>query len=511
MSNLAALGFYTPLLITQIIICLSAIIMFIKTRRNGMFIFLCFCVIGWLIIDMAILFVKDLELNIYIWNIGLIFVGFSPLATFLVFFRYYLPERKIPPYIMILLFIIPSLNALVALTSYNHDLLRTVNIISISPVRIVEITWGVWFWVHTAFSYVFAIAGAAMLVYGYRQMPKFYRLPSALFIIAFSVMLAGNLVFLLEILPTSVDPTGMGAAIAGIFMFFALYRSNQSIFNRFAKGQVFDYLDEIILVLSRDKKIEDFNASARLWFSSLGIDPVSCLLPDILDTLKQKGAVFKGKSENEDGQDISFTHDGITVILNLRLYEMTDKKAKTIGTIAIFTNVTQNRILLERIEKKAGMDHLTGIANRLAYDGAKERLNTDEYMPLSVIVCDANGLKQVNDTLGHKYGDLLLQAIAEVFEKVLPKSYFVARIGGDEYIFLLPCTDLEGTHRFMDQIREALANRDDLPFVLSVAMGAATKHKPEENFDDVIALADQRMYEDKKRMKGEKDLEGLKE
>jgi diguanylate cyclase (GGDEF)-like protein len=452
---------------------------------------------------MAILIVGNAELNIYLWNLGLIFVGFSPLAIFFVFFRYYLPERKLPPYAVFLLLLIPTINAVVALTSYHHTIMRVVEITSISPVRIVEITWGAWFWINALFCYALSLAAAAILIYGYARMPRFYRLPSALFIIAFIIMLTGNFTFIMGIFPVNIDPTGICAAIAGLFVYFALYRSNQSIFSRFAKGQVFDYLDEIILVLNRDKKIEDFNASAKLWFSSLEIDPVSRLLPDILAILEQKGAEFKGNPENEDGQDILFTHDGITIILNLRLYEMTDKKAKTIGTIAIFTNVTQNRMLLERIEKKAGMDHLTGIANRLAYDGAKARLDTEEYYPLSVIGCDVNGLKEINDTFGHIYGDLLLQAVAEVFEQAIPKSFFVARIGGDEYVFLLPCTDLDGAHMFTTQIRDALSKRDDLPFILSVAMGAATKQSTDEYFDDVIALADRRMYEDKKRIKSE--------
>jgi diguanylate cyclase (GGDEF)-like protein len=502
MSNISALGIYIPLLVIQLTICFSAIITYIKTRRNTMFFFLCICVIGWLITDILLLIVENAELNIYIWNLGLIFVGFSPLAIFLLFFRYYMPERKLPVYVVVLLLVIPAVNALVALTSYNHTLIRVAEIVSISPVRIVKVTWGTWFWVFTAFSYALSIAAAAMLFYGYMQMPKFYRLPSSLFIIAFIVMLTGNFIFISEILPVNIDPTGLCAAIAGTFMYFALFKSNRSIFNRFAKGQVFDYLEQSILVLNKDKKVEDFNKSAKLWFSSLGIEPVSRLLSDVLDTLKERGAVFNGSTENEDDQDIFLNQDGIATILNLRLHEMTDKKSKTIGTIAIFTNVTQNRMLLERIEKKAGMDHLTGIANRLAYDGAKARLDTEEYFPLSVIVCDANGLKEINDTLGHKYGDLLLQAIAEVFEQILPKSFFVARTGGDEYAFLLPNTDLNGSHRFIAQIREALKKRDNLPFVLSVAMGAATKQKTDESFEDVIALADQHMYEDKKRIKG---------
>jgi GGDEF domain-containing protein len=55
----------------------------------------------------------------------------------------------------------------------------------------------------------------------------------------------------------------------------------------------------------------------------------------------------------------------------------------------------------------------------------------------------------------------------------------------------------------MDTIKEALKERDNLPFILSVAMGKATKYKPEESLDDLISLADQQMYEDKKQIKSQ--------
>jgi len=142
MNNTTAIGIYVPLLLMQIAVFISAIVTFLKTRRNNMFMFLCICIIGWLICDIAILFIENAALNIYIWNIGLIFVGFSPLATFFVFFRYYLPKYKIPLYVVILIFVIPTLNALIAITSSHHSLIREVEIISLSPIRIVEITWG---------------------------------------------------------------------------------------------------------------------------------------------------------------------------------------------------------------------------------------------------------------------------------------------------------------------------------------------------------------------------------
>ena len=154
------------------------------------------------------------------------------------------------------------------------------------------------------------------------------------------------------------------------------------------------------------------------------------------------------------------------------------------------------------LEEKAGMDPLTGIANRTSYAGAKNRLNNPEHLPLSVIICDVNGLKTVNDTLGHKHGDKLIQAIAKTLESECPKSGFLARIGGDEFIFLLPRTDAEAVYLLIDQICEALMLRNkEVSYDLSVALGAATKNTEEQDLDEIIDIADNLMYKNKKGIK----------
>jgi len=116
---------------------------------------------------------------------------------------------------------------------------------------------------------------------------------------------------------------------------------------------------------------------------------------------------------------------------------------------------------------------------------------------LSVIMCDINGLKQVNDTLGHEYGDAMIRVVARILEYECAPKNFMARIGGDEFIYLLPNTKPEEVDVLIEHINLALAPRDDSPFDLSVAIGAATKFIKEENLDDIIALADSRMYENK--------------
>ena len=223
---------------------------------------------------------------------------------------------------------------------------------------------------------------------------------------------------------------------------------------------------------------------------------------NVLDMLVEKGATFGTHSEEQEGRDISFSDGKMSLIVfNLRTHEMTDENNNIFGSVAIFTNVTQNRELLNKLEKKAGTDPLTGVPNRIAFEGARGRFDMDEHFPLAVIMCDANGLKEVNDTLGHNYGDMLLRVMAETLDKARPKDGFVARIGGDEFVYLLSRTSIEGARALIAQLKVNMSKRDDLPFKLSMAMGAAVKESNDKLLIDVIAVADGLMYEDKKKMK----------
>ena len=91
----------------------------------------------------------------------------------------------------------------------------------------------------------------------------------------------------------------------------------------------------------------------------------------------------------------------------------------------------------------------------------------------------------------------MIRVLARVLERECPPNMFVARIGGDEFIYLLPNTKPEEAYALIERLCAALARCDDNPFSLSVAIGSATKFSKDENLDDIIALADSRMYKNK--------------
>jgi diguanylate cyclase (GGDEF)-like protein len=311
-----------------------------------------------------------------------------------------------------------------------------------------------------------------------------------------------HIISILGLWPFQLPPLTLTLCVSVILAHIGLLNSEINIFVRHARGHIFQHLEESILVLGEDDRIVDHNPKASEWFDALGIDLVSCSLQSIMDRLAANGAEIKEGPDDNNDTDITLFGDTFIEVYSLRTYKITDRKKRKIGAIAIFTDVTKNRDLFKRMEEKVGIDPLTGLPNRMAYEGARNRLDTSAFYPLSVIVCDANGLKKVNDTLGHKYGDKMLQIIAESLEAACPKPGFIARIGGDEFIYLLPNTDPGKAQTVIERIRETLTNRaKNTSFDLSIACGAATKFSGEEDLENVISLADARMYENKLQIK----------
>jgi diguanylate cyclase (GGDEF)-like protein len=114
-------------------------------------------------------------------------------------------------------------------------------------------------------------------------------------------------------------------------------------------------------------------------------------------------------------------------------------------------------------------------------------------------MADVDGLKEVNDIMGHAAGDKLLQEVGQIFKDVFRAEDVVARIGGDEFAALLPGADETATIEAMNRIRQIIIlnneNRQTLP--LSLSMGFATAYAGGVQLTMVCRIADDRMYQDK--------------
>jgi diguanylate cyclase (GGDEF)-like protein len=156
------------------------------------------------------------------------------------------------------------------------------------------------------------------------------------------------------------------------------------------------------------------------------------------------------------------------------------------------------RNALEQEKELARIDCTTGLANkRLFFELARlEVKKANRYRhPLTVIYMDVDDFKNINDTLGHQIGDKLLQTAAETIKHSIRETDILARIGGDEFVILLPGSGYEPAHiviyRVYNELLEAMQENE---WPATFSLGAVTFINPPNSVDEMIQQVDHLMY-----------------
>jgi diguanylate cyclase (GGDEF)-like protein len=163
------------------------------------------------------------------------------------------------------------------------------------------------------------------------------------------------------------------------------------------------------------------------------------------------------------------------------------------------TDITARKKAEAYLEYLGTHDVLTKLFNRSFYVDELNRLERKGPHPVSIIMADLNGLKAVNDELGHAAGDQLLRRAGEVLNSLIEKPAHAARIGGDEFAVLMPETDEVAAETVIQAIHELVAiNNTFYPdLALSLSMGSATAG-PGERMEHVVKRADLAMLDAKR-------------
>jgi diguanylate cyclase (GGDEF)-like protein len=180
-----------------------------------------------------------------------------------------------------------------------------------------------------------------------------------------------------------------------------------------------------------------------------------------------------------------------------------DVNGQFLGTIIIFRDITQRKQTEDRLRYISLHDALTGLHNRAFFDEELARLEDGSQFPVSIIMIDVDGLKTVNDRLGHAFGDQLLIRVAQLLQRSLRGGDIVARLGGDEFAILLPETPEEVLENVINRIHENVRSENEKarnPFEVSLSLGGITCRQPEQ-LRDGINKADALMYESKQKKK----------
>jgi diguanylate cyclase (GGDEF)-like protein len=167
----------------------------------------------------------------------------------------------------------------------------------------------------------------------------------------------------------------------------------------------------------------------------------------------------------------------------------------------------ENALLYQTVERSATTDYMTNLPNaRSLFMRLETELSRCKRtgVPFALVVCDLDGFKQVNDRFGHLEGNKVLRYVAHKLREGCREYDYVARMGGDEFVLLLPGMTADTVAVRIAEFRQSISEAVDLlPESFTLAMSAGVSFFPQDSTEaeELLSTADLRMYKSKRRQK----------
>ena len=166
-------------------------------------------------------------------------------------------------------------------------------------------------------------------------------------------------------------------------------------------------------------------------------------------------------------------------------------------------DITQRKLLEEKLELMSIQDGLTGIYNRFYLETHIAKFDEHQDSSVGVFFCDLDNLKITNDTFGHEFGDELIIDTSNILLKVFFRNSLIARVGGDEFVVIIHNTSLDEIENQWFLLQEAIEkqNRIKSKLKINLSVGYAFSETSINTMHQCIRIADQNMYKNKQLKK----------
>jgi diguanylate cyclase (GGDEF)-like protein/PAS domain S-box-containing protein/putative nucleotidyltransferase with HDIG domain len=204
-----------------------------------------------------------------------------------------------------------------------------------------------------------------------------------------------------------------------------------------------------------------------------------------------------GQADNSIMEKRYLRKDGKVIWGLVSVSAIRNEKNEFVYFLAYIQDITEMKETANNLIYLSYHDYLTDFYNRRFFEEELEKLDSAKYLPLSIIICDINGLKLINDSFGHVYGDQLLIKAAETIREACRADDIISRIGGDEFAILLPNTDAEETMQIANKIKLLASKVEVSNIELSISYGYDTKTSDKQKIIELLANAENYMYRHK--------------
>ena len=324
----------------------------------------------------------------------------------------------------------------------------------------------------------------------FRKQALIFALSATFPLLGIFITATNHAVFNLDLAPLSIS-------ISGILFVISFHRLQIFDIVPLARDVVFEGMGDGILVFDTSNRLLDFNPRTKNIFSEIKDSSVGSFAKNIFNTFPDLVKMIqKNSSEKLTLQNGAFSY-------RCSMMPLYYPKGKMVGKVITIQDYTQTTALVKQLRDLATMDYLTGIYNRRHfYELAEKEISRTERLNknLSLIIFDLDRFKLVNDTLGHSAGDTVLKFIVDLSQQRLRKYDIMGRFGGDEFLILLPETDLDEAHALAEELRSFI-EQSEIPYeeqtiktTASFGVASLSIRNTSSPFEDLVKSADKAIY-----------------
>ena len=280
-----------------------------------------------------------------------------------------------------------------------------------------------------------------------------------------------------------------------------LLRSNE----KFLQG-VFDGIQDSIGILDRDMRIVRVNNTMEQWYlRRLPLVGRKCFEAYYGSSKPCENCpavkVFELGTMQKNVQLMTQVSGDIQRWAEVFAYPLFDESGSVSGIVEYVRDITERKKMEEKLMQIATHDSLTGLFSRSFFEEQMELLSKERDVKNGVLILDVDGLKFVNDTLGHQEGDKLLIELSNILKKSLRPSDVIARIGGDEFAILLRNVDEEIISTIVDRFKTDVETYNQTlksyQNPINISVGYAVKGSGLETMEQVFKQADDNLFKEK--------------
>jgi diguanylate cyclase (GGDEF)-like protein len=440
----------------------------------------------------------DLQVKLIFANLQYLAIAAIPVLWFVLGSSLEQSERGVtarrPP---LVIWIVPAVTAVLVWTDPSLGFVRHSFRLEVeSGFSVIAKEFGPWFWVHSAYCYIFIILGTVLILKALHASRGTRRAQRITLVVGTLLPVGANLMYLAGIFPLgSIDPTPLAFSLTGLLAVLNLARFRFLALVTTAQATAIEQLRDAVLILDRDGNLAYVNHAARAAFPTSG--------RDIGKRLIEMGPPFADLPLAREAGSGARTEESV-LSHSERLYETRTsdivRSRRRIGSVVTFFDVTRraaaeeelkkaNLLLEQRIAERTQAleesnlklseelehrkraerqlshdvlhDALTGMANRsLALSRIEQlimRSRRDPAMSYAILHVDFDGFKTINDRFGHSAGDSFLCEVASRLKRSVREVDLAARVGGDEFVVLLEgLTSAQNLEEITDRVVDNL-------------------------------------------------------